>query len=109
MYRLLIAFVLIAGCALPSFATDVAVRRNVSVVAPAARLLPFPRTERAAAVWDERACWSQCGSYTAWGMTGCLTRDAQGVCLDRTDHADRMCQRECRRAGGPYLPDIFDF
>jgi hypothetical protein len=42
-------------------------------------------------------------------MADCLRRDAQGLCLDRANHADRMCQRECRQAGGPYLPDVFDF
>lgn len=109
MRRLLLAVVLAAGCAVPSLAADVTMRRDASAATPGERQLPFPRTERAAAVWDERACWTQCGSYTAWAMTACLTRDAQGACLDRTDHADRMCQRECRRAGGPYLPDIFDF
>jgi hypothetical protein len=109
MHRLLIAFALAAGIAAPAVAADVAVSRHAFVAAPAARPLPFPRTERAAAVWDERACWSQCGAHTAWGMADCLRRDAQGLCLDRADHADRMCQRECRQAGGPYLPDIFDF
>lgn len=109
MYRLLIALILVAGFAAPSAAADVAVSRNVSVITPAARQLPFPRTERAAAVWDERACWSECGAHTAWGMADCLRHDAQGVCLDRADHGDRMCQRECRTSGGPYLPDIFDF
>jgi hypothetical protein len=42
-------------------------------------------------------------------MADCLKHDAQGLCLDRTDHSDRMCQRACRTPGGPYLPDIFDF
>ena len=109
MRRLLIAFIFAAGFIAPSLAADAVVGRNVSVTAPAARQLPFPRTERAAAVWNERVCWTQCGSYTAWGMADCLNRDAQGVCLDRADHSDRMCQRACRTSGGPYLPDIFDF
>jgi hypothetical protein len=109
MRRLLIALALAAGFAAPSLAADAVVTRNATIVAPAARQLPFPRTERAAAVWNERTCWSQCGAYTAWGMVACLNRDAQGVCLDRTDHADRMCQRACRTSAGPYLPDIFDF
>jgi cellobiose phosphorylase len=65
--------------------------------------------ERAQAAWNERACWSECGSYTAWAMAECLKRDARGVCLDRADHADRACLRSCRISGGPYLPDIFDF
>jgi hypothetical protein len=109
MRRLLIALIFAAGFASPSFAADMAVSRSVSIVAPAAHSLPFPRTERAAAIWDERTCWTQCGSHTAWAMADCLKRDAQGLCLDRTDHADRMCQRTCRSSGGPYLPDIFDF
>ena len=88
---------------------DALVSRSGAISAPAVRQLPFPRTERAAAAWNERACWTQCGSYTAWGMADCLNRDPQGVCLDRADRADRMCQRACRTSGGPYLPDIFDF
>jgi hypothetical protein len=109
MRRLLIALVFIAGFAGPSLAADAVVRHEASVVAPAERQLPFPRTERAASVWNERTCWTQCGSHTAWAMADCLNRDAQGICLDRTDHSDRMCQRTCRTSGGPYLPDIFDF
>jgi hypothetical protein len=109
MRRFLIALILAVGCVAPSLAADVVATRSASVVMPAARQLPFPRTERAAAVWNERVCWTQCGSYTAWGMADCLNRDAQGVCLDRADHSDRMCQRACRTSGGPYLPDIFDF
>jgi hypothetical protein len=109
MRNLLIAFILVVGFAAPSLAADAMVNRSVSAGVPAARQLPFPRTERAASVWNERACWSQCGAYTAWGMAECLKRDAQAVCIERADHADRMCQRECRASGGPYLPDIFDF
>ena len=109
MRGLLIALVTAAGFVVPSFAADAVVSRNGFVVAPAVRQLPFPRTERAASVWNERACWSQCGSYTAWGMAECLNRDAQGVCIERANHSDRMCQRACRTSGGPYLPDIFDF
>ena len=95
--------------AAPAPAADAIVLRSGAISAPAARQLPFPRTERAASVWNERACWTQCGAYTAWAMAECLKRDPQGVCLERTDHADRMCQRACRTSGGPYLPDIFDF
>jgi hypothetical protein len=109
MRRFLIALVLAAGFTAPALAADVAVSRNALVVAPAERQLPFPRTERAAAVWNERVCWTECGSHTAWAMASCRNRDPQGVCLDRTDYSDRMCQRACRTSGGPYLPDIFDF
>ncbi|MBI4367437.1 MAG: hypothetical protein HY543_11515 [Deltaproteobacteria bacterium] len=69
--------------------------------------LPFPRGERAQSVWASGACWSECGSYCAWGQTGCLERDTQGQCLKLTDKCDRYCQRECRTAGGPLLPIEF--
>jgi hypothetical protein len=66
--------------------------------------LPFTRSERAQSVWASGACWSDCGSYCAWGQTGCLQRDAQGQCIKLTDACDRYCQRECRPSGGPLLP-----
>jgi hypothetical protein len=69
--------------------------------------LPFPRSERAAAIWDERACWSECGTRTAWSMTACLQYDAQGRCLRRADRADRFCQRACRTLGGPLVTGLF--
>ena len=69
--------------------------------------LPFPRSERAQTVWATGACWSECGSYCAWGQTGCLERDSQGQCLKLTDKCDRFCQRECRTSGGPLLPIDF--
>lgn len=69
--------------------------------------LPFPRGERAEAVWASGACWSECGSYCAWGAAGCLERDAQGTCLKLTDKCDRYCQRACRTSGGPLLPIEF--
>ena len=67
-------------------------------------VLPFPRSNRAQAIWDGGACWDECGAYTAWNLVGCLYRDRQGRCLKHTDAADRACQRECRLRGGPYLP-----
>jgi hypothetical protein len=69
--------------------------------------LPFVRSERAASVWASGACWSECGSYCAWGMAGCLERDAQGQCVKLADKCDRYCQRECRGMGGPFLPIEF--
>ena len=69
--------------------------------------LPFPRSERAATVWAAGACWSECGAYCAWGQSGCLERDAQGLCLKLTDACDRYCQRQCRSQGGPALPIDF--
>jgi hypothetical protein len=65
--------------------------------------LPFPRSERAQAVWDERACWSDCGSHCTWGLADCVQHDAQGRCLRRADRCDRTCQRACRTSGGPLL------
>ena len=69
--------------------------------------LPFSRSERAQSVWASGACWSECGSYCAWGQAGCLTRDAQGQCLKLTDACNRYCQRSCRTSGGPLLPIDF--
>jgi len=68
------------------------------------RELPFPRGERAQAIWASNRCWKECGSYCAWGMAGCLKEDSQGRCLKLTDRCDRYCQRECRTNAGPYLP-----
>jgi hypothetical protein len=65
--------------------------------------LPFPRSKRAESVWASRACWTECGSYCAWGLAGCLKDDSQGRCLKLTDKCDRYCQRECRSRGGPFL------
>jgi hypothetical protein len=66
--------------------------------------LPFPRSERAQAVWASSQCWKECGSYCAWGMAGCLQQDSQGLCLKLTDRCDRYCQRECRTGAGPFVP-----
>jgi hypothetical protein len=65
--------------------------------------LPFPRGKRAQSVWASGPCWTECSSYCAWGMAGCLRQDPQGLCLKLTDKCDRYCQRECRTRGGPYL------
>src|SRR5689334_7863388 len=65
--------------------------------------LPFPRSERAVAIWNERACWSECGAHTAWSFAACLDYDVQGRCLRLADRADRFCQRECRSVGGPLV------
>jgi hypothetical protein len=73
------------------------------------RQLPYPREARAEAVWNERACWSGCGSYCAWGMAACLRNDVQGTCMKLTDRCDRACLRGCRSAGGPLVPDVFHF
>lgn len=90
----------------PAMAADGAL---LSRADPLTRQLPYPREARAEAVWNERACWSGCGSYCAWGMAACLRVDSQGTCLKLTDRCDRACQRSCRSAGGPLVPDVFDF
>jgi hypothetical protein len=66
--------------------------------------LPFPRGERAESVWASGRCWTECGSYCAWGFAGCLQQDSQGKCVKLADKCDRYCQRECRTMGGPFLP-----
>jgi hypothetical protein len=76
--------------------------------------LPFPRGERAQSVWASGLCWSECGSYCAWGAADCYASDVlaggseprktQGQCLKLTDTCDRYCQRQCRTSGGPLLP-----
>lgn len=71
------------------------------------RVLPFPRSERAASVWASDACWSDCQSFCTWGEAACLQADVQGRCLKWTDRCDRACQRDCRTRGGPLLPVEF--
>jgi hypothetical protein len=68
---------------------------------------PFPRSKRAESIWASDWCWSDCGSYCAWGLAGCLKEDSQGRCLKLTDKCDRYCQRACRTRGGPLLPIEF--
>ena len=112
MVRLLIVgLLLLLSAPVPAAELAPAVRSSVSTEL---RALPYPREPRAAAVWNERACWSQCGSHCAWGMAACLRQEkvgqmSQGTCLKLTDRCDRSCQRDCRTAGGPLLPDVFDF
>jgi hypothetical protein len=71
-------------------------------------ILPFPRSARAQAVWDEGACWRDCQVTCTSGLAGCLSFDSQGRCLQATDACDRSCQRQCRVRGGPYLAPLFD-
>jgi hypothetical protein len=90
----------------PLPAAEVAGSARVQV--PQIRPLPYLRETRAEAVWNERACWSQCGATCAGGMAACLRQETQGTCLKLTDRCDRACQRECRNAGGPFVPDLFE-
>lgn len=105
MNRAFILMAVLAGLLLSAGGNAVAA--DVSVRPAPARTyqaLPFPRSERAQSVWASGACWSECGSYCAWGEARCLQRDAQGLCLKQTDACDRYCQRQCRTSGGPLLP-----
>jgi hypothetical protein len=102
------AITVLASFALAASVTGVPAA-DISVVAASqatARPLPFPRSEWAASVWDSRACWSGCQSSCTWALAACVTRDAQGHCLGQADTCDRVCQTQCRRAGGPYLPGL---
>lgn len=66
---------------------------------------PFTRSVRSQFVHDSGSCWSECGSYCAWALNGCLYEDTQGRCLAYTDACDRYCQRSCRSfTSGPFLP-----
>ncbi len=105
---LVLLTVFLGGIVLPATAADLKPMTASSWRAPGQRdAPPFPRSERAASVWSAGACWSDCGSHCAWGLAGCLERDAQGQCLKLTDACDRYCQRECRSSGGPLLPIDF--
>ena len=107
---LLIALLAIAPAMTPAMTPAMAADGTLlSRADTPSRQLPYPRETRAEAVWNERACWSGCGSYCAWGMASCLRNDTQGTCLKLTDRCDRACQRGCRNAGGPFVPDVFDF
>jgi hypothetical protein len=102
MKRVAVVLALLLGgiSTLPATAGDAAVwRYNRQSLEPL-----FPLSERAQSIWASGACWSDCGSYTAWNLVECLKRDTQGRCLKHTDAADRACQRECRTSGGPLMP-----
>lgn len=102
MKRATVLIALIAVLLLPDAGAGVAA--ELAYRPAQLKTLPFPRSERAQSVWASSACWSECGSYCAWGEAGCLTRDSQGQCLKLTDTCDRYCQRQCRSSGGPLLP-----
>ena len=111
MRALVLLFALLSIMALrPAAAADTsafsAPVRQATLTTPA-KVLPFPRSERAASVWAGDACGRECGSHCAWGMVGCLSHDTQGRCLALVDTCDRYCQGQCRSAGGPLLPIDF--
>jgi hypothetical protein len=108
MPRALVLAILLVGLASPvsdpAGAADVNAARFAVRAGDRVYVLPFPRSERAQAVWGETACWQDCQRTCAWGLTECLYRDAQGTCLQITDRCDRYCQSRCRTQGGPFLP-----
>jgi hypothetical protein len=104
---LILIALLLGGIVLPAAGPAAAGNGKPMRYAAPGQDLPFPRSERAQSVWASGACWSECGSYCAWGSAGCLERDAQGQCLKLTDKCDRYCQRSCRSSGGPLLPIEF--
>lgn len=91
-----------------------------SVVQP--RELPFPRSDRAQAIWAEGSCWKQCQVACTRELNLCLQGQpaafdiftynplqppsAQAQCVAATDSCDRTCQIQCRGYGGPLLPAI---
>ena len=107
---------LIAALLLPGAGAGVDIAAAEPVYRPAVARpqgLPFARSERAQSVWASGLCWSECGSYCAWGAADCHAdasfagdepRKTQGQCLKLTDSCDRYCQRQCRTSGGPLLP-----
>ena len=108
--RIVLLALLFGGIVMPGWgqahAADIGMR-----TAPAyshGHALPFPRSARAAAVWGEGACWQDCQATCTWGQAACLSADSQGACIKYTDACDRMCQRDCRSSGGPYLNPLFD-
>ncbi len=94
-------FVLLAGTLAAGAADDVS--RGLYSPRTGSHELPFPRSERAQAIWTSGVCWSECGANCAWGVAGCLRRDTQGRCLSLGDTCDRHCLRQCRTSGGPLL------
>jgi hypothetical protein len=99
----LAALIILTG---PMGATDVAAADRAIEVRPGhtpASVLPFPRDERADAVWASGGCWTACTSHTTWALAACLSAVPQGECVARADADGRACQRACRLRGGPYL------
>lgn len=66
---------------------------------------PFSRSADVQRVWDNGACWSQCGAVCVWSQAECLKSGAgQQSCIERSSACDRSCQRQCRGWAGPFLP-----
>jgi hypothetical protein len=95
-----------AGGASPAGAADVSRSVTMQPAPEAGPILPFPRGERAARVWNARTCWSACQTVCTAEEAACLkvATEPQADCVARTDACDRACQRDCRSGAGPLLP-----
>ena len=96
---MMLALVGLAASATAAAAADLVVLQQ----SVAGQTLPFPRGERAEAVWASGGCWTACSATTTWTLAACLSVDSEGRCVSRADAGDRACQRICRLRGGPYL------
>ena len=117
LLRITVTLGLCAGLAVPAGAADVTAApqghhqkaRVSSLTGLPPHALPFPRSKREQSVWASDGCWDAAQDHCTWGEAECIVHDAQGACLQYTDHCDRVAQRLCRTRGGPLVPDIFDF
>lgn len=101
-HSIVLLALLFGGIVMPAAAADLGATRS-GYGQGQTSVLPFPRSARAEAVWDETACWRDCQATCTADLAGCLPVDTQGYCVKYTDACDRSCQRECRVRGGPYL------
>lgn len=102
--------VLMAGAA-PATAADYSLWRRPPPVREAGPVLPFPRSERAQAIWASAACWAPCQSVCTDALDRCLRESPdQARCLAAADTCDRICQSGCRQGGelggGPLIAPI---
>ena len=102
---MVLALLVVGLATVPAGAAEMS---RATIVRPAvdAPMLPFPRSERAARVWDSRACWSRCQAVCTAEQAACFKQgtEPQADCVARADSCDRACQRECRSGAGPLLP-----
>lgn len=105
-----IALLMVAAVSWPAGAADYSLRRDRAVQqfpTRGLRPLPFPRGERAQAVWAEGGCWKMCQIGCTDGLDRGIEADGdQAAALAATNRCDRSCQQACRMAGGPLLPPI---
>lgn len=109
------ALLTVAALSLPAVAADYSLRRDGTTVHQTSastwtqrlRPLPFPRGERAQAIWAEGGCWKMCQIDCTDGLDrGIEANGDQVAALVSTNLCDRSCQQACRLAGGPLIPPI---